>query len=363
MPYKTTALFERAQISVVRSCTARMWFVSLYAAAVVTQSALGDNGGSFFIALATLGAALLTEFLVGLKTGKHTLLDGSAAASALVLALLLPNQTPPLFAAFGAVFAILIVKISFGGLGANWLNPAVSGWLFVRFSWPDTFDRAVDGSPLSFLVNKIINGGGHPIGSAWEIMSQNGFIPNANTITKAFNDKVFAVFNMELPARYLDFFYSPGAGIIGDRGVYTLLLGSIFMAAFGITRFYIPAVYLAVYALLVRFAGALPTGGGLWNGDIFLGVLSGGALITAFLLLPDPATGPKSAQGKIVFAVAAAALTFFFRYMKDESYGAFFAVALLNVLTPFVHAVEKRMIYLRAGGAGVNMNSRDSGER
>jgi electron transport complex protein RnfD len=359
MPYKTTALFERAQISVSCSYTARIWFISLCAAAVVTQSALGDNGKSLFIALAAVGAALLTEFLAGLITGRHTALDGSAVASALVLTLLTPNQTPPVLAALGAVFAILIVKISFGGLGANWLNPAVSGWLFMRFSWPDAFAKSVDGSPLSFLMNKIINSGGHAIGSTWEILSQNGLIPNANTVTEAFNDTVFSVFNIELPAGYLDFFYSPGVGIIGDRGVYALLLGSIFMAVFGITRFYVPAVYLAVYTLLIKFAGAMPTGGGLWTGDIFFGLLSGGTLVTALLLITDPATGPKSAFGKILFACAAAVLSFFFRYMKDEPYGAFFAVAFLNVLTPLVHAVERRCIYLGAGG-GIFTNSEDN---
>jgi electron transport complex protein RnfD len=322
-----------------------MWLISLYAAIAVIESALGDGGASIYVMFAALGAALLTEFIAGTRTGRHTVLDGSAAASALVLTLLLPNQIPPVFAALGAVFAIAVVKITFGGLGANWLNPAVSGWLFIHFSWPGAFNGAIAGSPLSFLVNKVVNGGGYKINSFWEILSQNGFVPNTNTITQAFNKTVFSLFGTELPASYLDFFSAPGIGIIGDRGVYALLIGSAVIAALGVSRFYVSAVYLVFYMLLIKIAGVLPTGGGLWEGEVLFGVLTGGTLITAFILLTDPATSPKSVYGKTIFALLAAALTFFFRYMKSDPYGAFFAVALLITFTPLIRDIENRYIY------------------
>jgi electron transport complex protein RnfD len=324
-----------------------MWIISLYAAVAALQSALGDGGKSLFVALAALVAAMLTEFIAGLITNRHTALDGSAAASALILGLLLPNQTPPAFAAVGAVFATLVVKFSFGGLGANWMNPAVSGWLFVRFAWPGVFGKAIGDSPDLLIAGKIINSGGYATGSPWEILSQNGFMPNAAPITRTFENTAFSKFNVEIPAGYLDFFASPGTAIIGDRGVYALLLCSIIVAALGIIRLSIPAVYLAVYITLVKFAGALPMGGGLWAGDVFFGLFSGGTLITAFLLMTEPVTGPKSTFGKLLFACAAAALAFFFRYMKSEPYGAFFAVALLNTLTPLFRAAESRLFYLR----------------
>jgi electron transport complex protein RnfD len=311
------------------------------------MSGLGDDGKSFFVALAALAAAMLVEFLVGLKNGHYTMFDGSAAASALILVLLLPNQIPPLFAALGAAFAIFIVKISFGGLGANWLNPAVAGWLFIRFSWPDVFDKAANGSANSFIAERITHGGGYAIGLPWEILGQNGFFPDTDALTRALKSTVLALFNIELPSGYLEFFASPGTGIIGDRGVYALLLGSIVIAAIGIVRFSIPAIYLFVYLLLIKFAGALPFGGGLWAGDIFFGLFSGGTLITAFLLITEPVTSPKSSFGKYLFAFAAALLSFFFRYVRNEPYGALFAVALLNTVTPLFRALESRWFYLR----------------
>jgi electron transport complex protein RnfD len=322
-----------------------MWLISLYAAAAVAQSALGDGGKSFHVAIAALSAALLCEFLIGLKTGRHTVLDGSAAASALVLTLLLPNGIPPLLAAAGAAFAIIVVKMIFGGLGANWMNPAVSGWLFIRFSWPAAFSAATTDTPVSFLVSSVVNRNGSELGSTWEILSQNGFITVGNKLTQAFNSTVFSIFGMELPSGYLDFFAAPGPGIIGDRGMYALLFGSVLIIALELGRFSVSAIYLAVYLFLVEIAGAIPSGGQLFGGEILFGLFSGGTLVTAFLLLTDPATGPKSGLGKTMFAVLAAFLSFFFRYVESEPYGAFFAAALLNTLSPALRAAESRCIY------------------
>jgi electron transport complex protein RnfD len=327
-----------------------MWLVSLYAAAAVAQSALGDGGKSFYVALAALSAALLCELLVGLKTGRHTVLDGSAAASALVLTLLLPNGIPPILAAVGAAFAIIVVKMIFGGLGANWMNPAISGWLFIRFSWPAAFSEATAGTHISFLMDRVVNRNGNELGSTWEILSQNGFITGGNKFIQVFNDTVFSIFKTELPPGYLDFFAASGPGIIGDRGMYALLFGSVVIIALELGRFSVSAVYLAVYLLLVEIAGAIPTGGQFWEGELLFCLFSGGTLVTAFLLLTDPATSPKSGLGKIMFAVLAAFLSFFFRYIESEPYGAFFAVALLNTLSPLVRAAESRYIY--TGGEG-----------
>jgi electron transport complex protein RnfD len=118
------------------------------------------------------------------------------------------------------------------------------------------------------------------------------------------------------------------------------------MIALGVSRFSVSACYLAVYLFLIRFAGALPWGGGLWEGDIFFGLFSGGTLVTAFLLLTEPSSGPKSGFGKIIFSILAAMFSFFFRYMKGEPYGAFFAVALLGALSPLARSIENRRIYM-----------------
>ncbi len=126
-----------------------------------------------------------------------------------------------------------------------------------------------------------------------------------------------------------------------------MLAGSIILTASQISRFWIPALYLGTYAILVRIFGALPFGGTLGNGDVLFGLLSGGGVPAAFILLADPATGPKSTIGTIVISTAAGYVTFVFRYQALLPYGAVFSVILINVLTPIIRSLESRYLYER----------------
>jgi electron transport complex protein RnfD len=328
-----------------------MWLVSVCAALAILQSALGDSFSSLVIALTAAAAALLTELLISLKKGRSSLKDGSALVTALVLTLLLPNHIHPVFAALGAVFAIAVVKHSFGGLGTNWLNPALGGWLFVRFSWPLAFNRALEGSPLAILTDSLGKGFSDPQGSPLGILKINGWTggPFDKMLSSFLNQTIFSFNGVELPEGYIDLFRSSGPGIIADRGLFLLLLGTIVITAAQIGRCRVPAVFAGTYALLVRIFGALPLGGALGGGDVIFGLCSGGVIAAAFLLLGDPATGPKSGAGALIAAFLAAAAAFVFRYRGLEPYGAFFAVALLNALTPLIRGLESRVLYAHKG--------------
>ncbi|GHV87655.1 hypothetical protein AGMMS50267_00150 [Spirochaetia bacterium] len=362
MPATTRILYQRPLVSLARSTSARMWLVSLCAGLAVLQSALTDSFSSLFIALAAVAAALLSELLVNRPLKLRTVQDGSAVASALVLALLLPNQINPALAALGAVFAMVVVKHSFGGLGTNWLNPAVAGWLFIRFSWPAAFDTALESSPLTVLSALLRSGAWDAGGSPLNILTAGGgsFSVPAQTIAtvlssavntgySALNHMILSFSGAELSGDYLNLFISGGPGIIADRGLFALLLGTIIITASQANRAWIPAVFLAVYTLLVRFFGALPMGGALGNGDMIFGLCSGGVIAAAFLLVSDPATGPKSVIGAAAVAAATGLLAFFLRYAGIEPYGAFFAVALMNTLIPRIRDFENRRVYMKGG--------------
>ena len=316
------------QVNISRSTAVRMWVVACCAFLAALQSAMTDSAFSLFVALAALAAAVLAELSVTYKAnGFEKIKDGSAAASAMVLVLLLPNHINPLYAALGAAFAIVVIKHSFGGLGSNWMNPALGGWLFIRFSWPFAFARALEGSQDYF----------QPAGSAAD-QAVSGFL----------NGSVFSIFGAVMPAGYIDLFSSQSPGIIADRAAGIIVLGTIFIAAFQISRSWISLVYLAVFGFLVRMLGDLPSGGIWWNGDVLLAMLSGGTLVTAFVLLADPSSGAKSAAGNALLAVLAAVLTLAFRYFGGIFYGGFFAVALINALTPLLCSAERHLLY--AGG-------------
>jgi electron transport complex protein RnfD len=310
-----------------------MWLVFGCALAVIIYSAAHDGFVSLGIALAALAAALFSEALA-LHFGRlwkypaasgriadgriadGRIADGSAAASAMVFVLLLPNQVNPLYVILGAAFAMLVVKFSFGGLGANWLNPALGAWLFLRLSWPSLFR----GAPQALQSGSVLDA------------ALRGFL----------NRTVFSLTGAELPSGYGDLFLGLGGGIIADRGLPVLVLGTILLISAQVSRAWASAAYLAVYIFLVRIFGALPGGGDLGEGDMLYALFSGGTLAAAFLLTVDPATGAKTPAGMVGAASLAAILAFLFRYPGAEPYGALPAAALVNALVPLIRRLEGR---------------------
>jgi len=296
-----------------------MWLICGCAFAAILQSALGDAGRSLIIAVVSLYSAILTEFLLTWRNyGTSKVKDGSAAVTALVLTLLLPNQISPVYAALGVMFSVTVVKYSFGGLGSNWLNPALGGWLFMRFSWPSIFSGDFANS---------ISG----ISSASELSAMD------NTITESLNHFVFSSFGVQMPSGYIDLLFNKNPGIIADRGLFFLLISTIVITAAGINRGWIPLVFLSVYGFLIRAAS------GISGGDLLYGIFSGGTIAAAFIIAAEPASSAKLKQG-ILFTVAlGAVLSWFFRYVCREYSGCFIGIALVNCLTPIIKLIEDKL--------------------
>jgi electron transport complex protein RnfD len=368
-------LDQKPQVNLSRPTALRMWLVFGCALGAILYSAVRDEFASLGLALSALAAALPAEALArhfgklrgysprpsgppppdragypggfGLspaagpgariadgriadgriadgriadgRIADGRIADGSAAASALILVLLLPNTINWLYPVLGAVFAMLLVKYSFGGLGANWANPALSAWLFIRLSWPSLFAAGPGAFP---------GGSGGALDTA-----VRGFL----------NRTVFSVTGAELPPGYVDLFMgSQPGGIIADRGLPLVILGTILLTATQANRAWIPGLYLGLYALLVRVFGALPQGGGLGEGDVLYALLSGGTLAAAFFVISDPVTGAKTWPGMLVCSALGAVFAFLFRYPGAEHYGALPAAALVNALVPLIRALERR---------------------
>jgi electron transport complex protein RnfD len=328
-----------------------MWLVTVCAGLAVVQSSLGDSFASLILALCALGAALVTELLITWHTDRGSIRDGSAAASAMVLTLLLPNQIHPVYAVLGAIFAIALVKHSFGGLGSNWVNPAAAGWLFIRLSWPAAFEQALRGSSLSVISESVANGLSSLQGSPLGILkiSEAGASLAASsldsTLRSFLNATIFSITGAELPSGYIDLLFSRAPGIVADRGLAALLLGTIIITASQVSRAWIPAIFLAVYGLCIRVSGALPFGGTGGNGDVLFGFLSGGTIAAAFLLASDPVTGAKSNAGILITAALAGFFSWVFRYQGMEPYGAFFSILLINAVSTLMRGFEYRYLY------------------
>ncbi|MDR1220316.1 MAG: RnfABCDGE type electron transport complex subunit D [Treponema sp.] len=314
----------RPQINLSCPTASRMWLASLAAFMAIMQSSLTDAFLSLVIAVTTALAAFFCEFIIYFRTEKSAMIkDGSAFTSALVLTLMLPNHISPIYAAVGVVFAMIVIKYSFGGLGSNWLNPAIGGWLFIRFTWPLAYEQALTNAAP---------------------MESGAF---DGVFRDFLNKTVFSAFGAELPDGYITLFNATSASVIADRGALALLVGTIILLSSHASRVWTSVVYLGGYGLLIRLFGALPAGGGFGAGDILTGFLSGGTLVAAFFLAPEPVTGPKSMRGALIVAFIMAVFSFIFRYLGGELYGAFFAAALLNALVPIVRGIESRFLYAR----------------
>ncbi|MCL2809522.1 MAG: RnfABCDGE type electron transport complex subunit D, partial [Treponema sp.] len=243
---------------------------------------------------------------------------------------MLPNQIHPVYIIFGSAFAIAVIKYSFGGLGSNWLNPAIGGWLFIRFSWPSAFTQALSDSAYSTSEMALTS----------EITALD------NSITDFFNTSVFSVTGVQLPSGYIDLLFLNAPGLITDRGLFALLIGTVVITAIGINRGWIPLAFLAFYGFLIRFAG--DPNGIFWNGDMLYGIFSGGTIAAAFILAAEPASSAKLKPGILLTILLGAVLSWFFRYKCMEYAGCFIALALVNCLTPLVRIVEDRFFISRS---------------
>jgi electron transport complex protein RnfD len=323
----------KPQINLSCPSSARMWLVCGCAFLCVLQSAIGDGGRSFIPVIAAVLSSLLVELLLTWRDfGSAKIMDGSAAATAMILCLLLPNQIHPVYAALGVIFAIVVVKYSFGGLGANWINPALAGWLFIRFSWPHAFANALRNSTNSIS----------------ELSVTSGLSIIGNHITDFLNNSILSFTGVQLPSGYIDLFYNNDPGITADRGIFFLLVGTVVITAAGINRGWIPLVFLAVYGFLVRLAG---NSGMYWEGDMLYGFFSGGTIVAAFILAAEPASSAKLKLGVLLTVVLAAVLSWFLRYKCMEFYGCFFALVVVNCITPLIRHSEE-LLFLSGNGRG-----------
>ncbi|GBU26721.1 electron transport complex protein RnfD [Treponema sp. R8-4-B8] len=326
MPESKVTILQKPQINISVPSAGRMWLVCFCAFLCVLQSAFSDGGRTLIIAFTAFFSALFIELLLTWRKYRaEKIKDGSAAATAMILSILLPNQIHPVFVFLGAAFAVLVVKYSFGGLGANWLNPALGGWLFIRFSWPSAFTNAFNGSTPSIS----------------EMIIAPDISKLDSSVTDFFNGSIFSIAGVQLPSGYIDLLFNNNACIITDRGLFFLLIGTIVITAVGINRGWVPLVFLAIYGFLIRFAGDLSET--YWNGDMLYGIFSGGTIAAAFILAAEPASGAKLTPGLVFTTVLSAFLSWLFRYRCMDYTGCLIAIALTNCLTPLIRLFEEKV--------------------
>ena len=258
--------------------------------------------------LVCVASAVAAEFLFNLCTGKkQTVGDLSAVVTGLLLALNLSTAVPLWQCAVGSVFAIVVVKCLFGGLGHNIVNPAIATRVFMLLTF-----GAVGAVALPTVVE--ITTGATPLAA----LNQGAEVGAA-----------------EAPS-LMDLFLGLHGGAIGETCAAALLLGFVYLVVRKVIKWYVPVSFVATtFLCYFLFCGF----------DAYFAlqhVLAGGLLLGAIFMATDYVTTPNTGSGRVVFCIGAGLLTFAIRQFGMFPEGVSIAILTMNLLTPFICDFTKK---------------------
>lgn len=254
-----------------------------------------------------------------------TIKDLSAVVTGIILAFNLPVTVPLWLPVIGGAFAILVVKMLFGGIGKNFLNPALAARVFLFLSFPGYMAG-------TFVEGKVARGLS-PF--ALSISGLDGI--SSPTVISGLDD----VIDRHL---MVDMFYGNIAGCIGEVSKLCLLLGFVYLLIRKVITWQIPVSYISVVFLLTF---VFPQGGDEPVNFAIASILSGGLFLGAIFMATDYSTSPLTSSGKLIYGVLCGALTVFFRYFSSYPEGASFAILIMNT---FVYYIDKATKPLKFGG-------------
>lgn len=295
---------------------------------------------ALLVTIVSIATALLVEYLLGRFSGESTLSDGSALLTGLLVALNMSPSVPLFIPVIAGAFAIAVAKWTFGGLGANWANPALAGRIFVFFSFttpmssftvPRTLasampDALASATPLS-VVKTAISGGS--LG-----MDANALLSEVSYPATAFAQKIAQATGFN--AYTIDSFLGNVGGCIGEISALALLIGGVYLLVRKIITWHIPVTYLASVGLFSWIFGGIPGGLGLFGGSFFPPLFTGGLMLGALFMATDYVTSPISAKGQIVYGVGCGFFTFLFRAFGGMPEAVSVSILLMNVITPTI---------------------------
>ena len=269
---------------------------------------------ALLVLVSCVASAVLAEFVFNKITKKeNTITDLSAAVTGLLLGLNLHAQVPIWQCVVGSVFAIIVVKCLFGGLGCNFANPAITGRIFMLICFAGT-----------------VGGGSHLLSKQLDLLGKADLetyptllMTSATPLTTLNQGSVEG-----LPS-LLDMFLGNCSGAIGEVSALALLIGFAYLVYRRVIHFETPLVFIATV-----FVGALIiTGSPL---VALYHVLAGGLLIGAIFMATDYVTTPITRAGKMIFCVGAGLITVLIRFYGSYPEGVSFSILLMNILSPYI---------------------------
>lgn len=275
---------------------------------------------ALLIILTTIISCVVTEYLyTKLMKKPNSIGDYSAVITGLLLALNLPASVPLWLPVIGGIFAILVVKMLYGGLGQNFINPALAARCFLLISFTARMNN--------FAIEKISTASTTNIKS----VLQHGSIA-VDGISGA---TPLAALRAGETVNLFKLFVGNVGGTIGETSALAILLGAAYLLLRRVISLRIPFTYIATFAAFILIFG----GKGL-NSNYLLGqIFGGGLMLGAFFMATDYVTSPITPKGQIVFGVCLGLLTGIFRLIGATPEGVSYAIIFCNLLVPLIEKV------------------------
>ena len=260
--------------------------------------------------LVTVASTVLTELIYEIAMKKKvTIGDFSAVVTGLLLALNLPVSAPWWIGVIGGIFAILVVKMLFGGLGQNFMNPALAARCFLLISF------------TGIMTN-------------FECDAYTGATPLA--VLKS--GETVNVFDMVL---------GRCNGTIGETSMAAILVGAIFLLLLGVIDLRVPGTYIVSFVIFL----GLFSGNGFDMNYISAHLAGGGLMLGAFFMATDYVTRPITVKGQYLYGILLGFLTFIFRVFGPGAEGVSYAIIIGNLLVPLIEKVTRPRAFGKKRGA------------
>lgn len=251
--------------------------------------------------------------------------DLSAVVTGLILALNVPASLPLWMAVIGSVFAIIIVKQFFGGIGHNFMNPALGARAFLMASWALAMTRW------------------YAPGTHLPLFGVPDAVTSATPLAANAADKF----------SYLTLFLGNHGGCIGETSALAILIGAAYLVIRRVIRLRVPLIFIGTVAVGTWIFGG---SGGLFTGDPLYQILSGGLMLGACFMATDYTTSPTTPKGQIVFALGCGIITVLIRIWGGYPEGVSYSILLMNVATPLIERLTapKRYGFVKEKEAAAN---------
>ena len=279
---------------------------------------------ALLVVLVTVASSVFFEWLYDrLMHKKNTINDFSAVVTGLLLALNMPPQIPLWMPVLGSAFAIIVVKQLFGGLGQNFMNPALAARCFLMISFA--------GKMTDFAVDKL--SGYHCIdtvtgATALAELKNSGFTADSISVKNLFIGNIH--------------------GTIGETSAIAILIGAVILLAFKVIDLKIPLTYIGSFAVFVIFY-MLGTGKGFDVNYLFSHLFGGGLMLGAWFMATDYVTTPITPKGQLLYGCCLGVVTAIFRLFGGSAEGVSYAIIFCNLLVPLIEKVTKPVAFGKGG--------------